>query len=894
MHLTELSPCHDRGSDHAERPRRRSDLRRPASLLVVAALLGSAASCAPAGLTARSRPAQVASCRAIPETQRVAAWKQFRAIYPLHIQGIAQLKIPGSECTYLVVAEPPPGTTPQDLVEAAAPFAVEASGGEVAVYRHRLGQDGFVRDAVLTLLPTRTEDRYEVVDRLHFALYGTTFGSYLLPTDPPAKDVGRLDTDVPTRPVDVAAWVLNAHLRDVRTEEPVSVEALTSGRQEGIFRDQQAGLVVWAMRSPGLLDGRGADVRTFTVAADIVLGAYFTEPAVLIVGRSRVVPVETLPPLRVECVNLLAAMAGQEMQQSFARGHAVAGRLAGGRDWAPIFLSPELRDTELGSSLNLADQLLKSWSQDGQTSYANFSYPRPPSWPFHAPMTEELVGAASITFNWNSFDFATVEPSGSDGAALALNHTGSVGVTYLAEGHDTSKLERIANAYFPAQGDPLLTRVAAYSALHIIFTYADIGSRDGRVEALSSKAQEDYLAEVFSRLIEQLGAASDPEMERYVHGLAAEDLLPPGSSEADLLRAIRTLHRLVASSDARQRKTIASICVGMDQRDPRVLEPGLAEFCEYLQISRTSIDFDTFLHRYSELAPRRKASWVHTPSYVVSSNQRRRFTGGHNLAPIATIHEATNVAPRSVGKVLRSTPAPGRSIPLGYSAARADPALQSTVRAVEREARGSKAFYVHRHGDRFEMAQAGSSRVMQARSLPAILETVSRQTEAGQSVFIVTSGMSSSEVSGFARNVEMTMRGRKALALHVDKGAAELELSGLLAEPVDTSVGEMMVSHLGNGEYVVSIPVDTSGHTGPWVEVRTHSRAPLDDSWRRRFGRTIEKLFGGRHEVTPYDVVKEVQEELGDSLPADAFIEFRMGDIIQVFLLAPRAPKEAA
>ena len=73
-----------------------------------------------------------------------------------------------------------------------------------------------------------------------------------------------------------------------------------------------------------------------------------------------------LPPLRVETILQLAAVGQDELSQSYERRNIISGRYDEKHDWAPIYLSAALLDTEYGSLLNITDQLLKSWSMGGQ------------------------------------------------------------------------------------------------------------------------------------------------------------------------------------------------------------------------------------------------------------------------------------------------------------------------------------------------------------------------------------------------------------------------------------------------------------------------------------------------------------------------------------------------
>src|SRR5439155_17489354 len=58
------------------------------------------------------------------------------------------------------------------------------------------------------------------------------------------------------------------------------------------------------------------------------------------------------------------------------------------------------------SSLHSAP--LKSWSNAGKTRYTLFSYPDPARWPFGAKTVFDHLGVPSLTYNWNTNDFASV------------------------------------------------------------------------------------------------------------------------------------------------------------------------------------------------------------------------------------------------------------------------------------------------------------------------------------------------------------------------------------------------------------------------------------------------------------------------------------------------------
>jgi hypothetical protein len=85
------------------------------------------------------------------------------------------------------------------------------------------------------------------------------------------------------------------------------------------------------------------------VASDATVGAVWTGRQVAFVGRGRTHSGSEIPPLRFETFALLAVQTGDALQQSYERTNAMAGKLLNADlvDWAPIYLSPALQDTEL-------------------------------------------------------------------------------------------------------------------------------------------------------------------------------------------------------------------------------------------------------------------------------------------------------------------------------------------------------------------------------------------------------------------------------------------------------------------------------------------------------------------------------------------------------------------
>jgi hypothetical protein len=224
--------------------------------------------------------------------------------------------------------------------------------------------------------------------------------------------------------------------------------------------------------------------REFAVASEAVFGGLWTTSGqAALLARNRSQPFDILPPLRFETFALLAEQSTDELSQSYERNTIFAGKLYSGeypfKDWAPVYLSEPLIDTEFGALLNITDQMLKSWSEAGSVEYLYFTYPKPSSFPFGRRALSDILqkknGASSVLFNWNTAGSAVIlkEPAL---AILTVKQTGALPVTYGANGkgrpgavHDLLDYEERAYTYFAGLQDPNLARVVQYTLIYQLF-----------------------------------------------------------------------------------------------------------------------------------------------------------------------------------------------------------------------------------------------------------------------------------------------------------------------------------------------------------------------------------------------------------------------------------------
>ncbi|MGE3172173.1 MAG: hypothetical protein AB7O97_06055 [Planctomycetota bacterium] len=612
-------------------------------------------------------------------------WQEFRARFPYHMQCIAVSEAK-DDVRVVVLAEPPPTVTTADLER--------VLGVPVRVLSHPVGHDGCVRDAVAEL-PATAPDLDERLAQLAQLVYGTTYGAAALTLPAPAPKAAREDYDHSIRADELRSWV------DTRQFEPVvggpaatGVDLLREARA-GVFRSVESGLVLWIVPKRDDLAIHRVDARQWALEADLVVGAVEGPEAVAIVGRERAIDVLELPPLRFETMLRLASVDEDEVAQSYERNHLFAGRYDDEHDWAPIYLSDALVDTEYGSLLNITDQLLKSWSLNGTVGYERFDqYPRPPfGWPpFEKPLMTLLEdqGVSQLTFNWNTQGVGYVQ--GEVGRrVLAIERTGALSVSYLPEGAAgdddaaapvpadmAGTYEDRGYQFFAASGDPNIARALQYALLFQVFRTFDIHGTDPTprvaaggwasafqpavVELLRKIAdQDDDNADLVARLTAQ--SDSDEEREliaslsrwslvNWYQALTAP-IATLGPSFVDQLagQIVRTqlgpeararLSRISAKLDGAEDLDFAEVSRRLGRSDGAFYwslvlahEFRTDPFMQELAAGDASIR-KAQKERYVAAVPARAAAWIRTPTIVVSSPDNLTMVGGHNIGAQTT------------------------------------------------------------------------------------------------------------------------------------------------------------------------------------------------------------------------------------------------------------------
>ncbi|MCZ6702514.1 MAG: hypothetical protein O6940_05670, partial [Ignavibacteria bacterium] len=407
-------------------------------------------------------------------------WESFRNTFQYHIQTIGVSHQKDDNSYIIVISEPAKHTD-----ESGFKKILEDYNSDYKIEKHNIALDGWVKDLVI-IMNDLTEVEFEsFIDELYEYMYYTSYkSSYLnLPFEGNLNPFLFNDLNYQIMASEINNWFLID--KEQFTESPHSnmyynLKEIFKQQKSGIYFSVNNGFVAWVLPVNSDISEEKVTIRKFVLDTDLILGAVSDGSFLAIIGRERLNKVYELPPLRIETILLLAAANEDELAQSYERTNLFAGKLPGGKDWAPIYLSDELLNTEYGSLLNITDQMLKSWSLNGDVEYENFMYLKPDHWSFKKGIMEEL-NVVSLTFNWNT-KAAAYSVTLNDYEIVALNRTGSLPISYIPEGEyslltdDVLKFEETAYNYFSQLNNPDLVRVVQYATIYQIFKAFDINA----------------------------------------------------------------------------------------------------------------------------------------------------------------------------------------------------------------------------------------------------------------------------------------------------------------------------------------------------------------------------------------------------------------------------------
>lgn len=414
-------------------------------------------------------------------------WEQFSEKNPYNIQ-IECIKTYDDNSKVVIISEPSEFVSEEELIE-----FFEKYNAYSKTYKRKIGFDGWMRDFVVAFNDLSDRNYGAFQKDLSKLLYKTDYKASLV-------DISTMLEHTPYLDYELNYNITSEELKEwfISNNEPIIplegntkkattlTSVLNSNIRNGmkLYTSQNPGFVIWVIDNSAILDEVNycINARKFSIDSDLILGAISQNNNVAIIARERCIPITQLPPMRSETLCLLSYTTDSELSQSYERNNLFAGKQTGsdgGKDFAPILLSDALWHREYGNILNITDQMLKSWSENGMIDYIGFNYPKPVYWGFSQGAIRDL-GVSVLTYNWNTEGVGYIVED-DNFSVYALNRTGSLPVSYIP-GDATQTLEQdpvyIAeqNAYnfFSSLSNPELVKVVQYAAMYQIFQNFDI------------------------------------------------------------------------------------------------------------------------------------------------------------------------------------------------------------------------------------------------------------------------------------------------------------------------------------------------------------------------------------------------------------------------------------
>lgn len=408
----------------------------------------------------------------------------FRLDHSINYQIVGQ-KTYSDGSVMLLLTEPAEHVTLKKLNQVFAKYDVSY---HVDTLSTRMGYDGWLRDAIICLDKFEGETQKAITSDLFNLLYGTDYKACYLDLNKSFRHpYFHKNLNIHVSSEELKDWFISKEeeLTDIERGTITTLPKLlkSEGDEQRLLMSSKSGFVVWLIDKNNLKESEfNIKARKFSLDSDLVLGAIAYGNKVAIIGRERIAPLHVLPPMRTETLKILISTEKKELSQSYERNNIFAGKLQSKWDYAPILLSDELWHTEYGSMLNVTDQMLKSWSENGDIRYDGFKYSHPIDWAFEVGAHRDLE-ASTLTYNWNTAGAGyVIEATDNDEYSYyAVNRTGSLPVSYIpgstknvTETDSIYLAEELAYDFFSNLSSPELVKVVQYVSMYQIFSNFDI------------------------------------------------------------------------------------------------------------------------------------------------------------------------------------------------------------------------------------------------------------------------------------------------------------------------------------------------------------------------------------------------------------------------------------
>lgn len=606
---------------------------------------------------------------AFAESDRI--YRQFRSKYRFQYQTIAAKSFPDGS-RLLVISEPTPFFKPDTIAK-----IFSGLNHRVVAKRHKVGYDGHITDLLVVFANATDENISKRLPKLSKALYLSDYKPFAENLDQmrERRYFSENNIDYRISLEEFNDWFLvnkEAFISNRDPNKTLTVKNMLSQKARGVFFSNEPGFVAWALAKNSDLKNSIPNIRRFALDADLVLGAFADKSTLIIIGREREAALNTLPPLQVETVMLLASISKKELAQSLDINDFMAGKMPDGADWCPTYLSKELENTEFGHLMTITDILLKNWSESGTVKELDYRYPEPDRYPFDKPLFRKL-GLDELVYNWNTADVMyAIDTKGL--TIYTLNRTGSLPVSYfLSQEKSTSagrQYEEQAYDYFSTIGNTDIARVVQYVALYQLFMDNGIRCKSYRHSAFP-KNKPYLLLRPTREVLSILKNLSPDETERFTdsvsrkvfhefhrpkvdeqlhreeaarHGHFSDDQRlniynqVQGNMAQDLKDKLNEVQSMLKKLPPRDFEKLCKALSyprggGMDQPTYKRLRK-INELVRYLgknNLSLIGIDMSRVRDYFSRSLGDSGAKYLKTPSLIMTYNNMYT-TGGHNIS----------------------------------------------------------------------------------------------------------------------------------------------------------------------------------------------------------------------------------------------------------------------
>lgn len=520
--------------------------RKPAWLKVAVFILLVLAIIGPIAYSIATRPQKIQETMAFAD--RDSLWSEFRAYNPYNFQtvGIRQY----DDNSYNILLSEPNN----NVTEEALKSFFKKYNCDLKTFKCKMGYDGWLKDAVVSFNDIKCKDLPKMSSKLFELLYGTDYKAAFLDLDTIPEHIAfsGQNLNYQISEDEIRTWFIDQNEPLFNIEDPSKettvMEALNATTNESqLYYSKEAGFVVWVLKRSSQLNASDftKKARMFALDSDLIFGAISNNQRTAVIARERSIPVYELPPMRQEMLAVLAATRKDELSQSYERNNLFAGKLKGGKDYAPILLSDELWHTEYGNILNITDQMLKSWSENGDIEYEGFlHYPKPIDWAFNIGAYRDL-DVSELTYNWNTAGAGYIV-DGEDGLSIyAVNRTGSLPISYIpgdtdetSEDDPVFQAEENAYDFYSNLSNPELVKVVQYASMYQIFNNFNIHIPQDRLSFSNSVTTNDLDLKVEEVLNSLCSLRDDKKQEAKIRAYFEEQSQLDKETERDLRRQL--------------------------------------------------------------------------------------------------------------------------------------------------------------------------------------------------------------------------------------------------------------------------------------------------------------------------------------------------------------------